>query len=196
MPNLNKVLLMGNLTRDPELRYLPSGMAVVNLGLAVNRRWRNQQGEQQEETTFVDLEAYGKPAETMNQFLKKGRPVFIEGRLRLDQWQDKEGNSRSKLKVVVDTFQFIDSGMGGRDGAGGGGSSGGASSGGGGDYAGGSDQDHSGGGGGGNYDQGQSQPPRRPQPPRNAPPARSAAAPPPPAAQDPHKPVDEEDIPF
>jgi single-strand DNA-binding protein len=192
MPNLNKVLLMGNLTRDPELRYLPSGMAVVNLGLAVNRRWKNQQGEQQEETTFVDLEAYGKPAETMNQFLKKGRPVFIEGRLRLDQWQDKEGNPRSKLKVVVDTFQFIDSGMGGRDSGGGGGAP--ASSGG--DYSQG-DHDSGGGGGGGGYDPGQSQQ-RRPAPQRNAPPARSASAPPPQAApsQDPHKPVDEDDIPF
>ncbi len=193
MPNLNKVLLMGNLTRDPELRYLPSGMAVVNLGLAVNRRWRNQQGEQQEETTFVDLEAYGKPAETMNQFLKKGRPVFIEGRLRLDQWQDKEGNSRSKLKVVVDTFQFIDSGMGGRDSAGGGASSSG------GDYGQASDHDsgNAGAGGGSGYDPGQSQP-RRPAPQRSAPPARNASAPPPQAApaQDPHKPVDEDDIPF
>ena len=72
MPNLNKVMLMGNLTRDPELRYLPSNMAVVGLGLAVNRRWRNQQGEQQEETTFIDCEAFGKQAEVINQYLKKG----------------------------------------------------------------------------------------------------------------------------
>lgn len=117
MPNLNRVLLMGNLTRDPELRYLPSNAAVVNLGLAVNRRWRNQQGEQQEETTFVDCEAYGKTAEVINQYLRKGRPIFIEGRLRFDQWQDKEGHNRSKLKVVVESFQFVDSrGSGGGEG--------------------------------------------------------------------------------
>ena len=109
MPNLNRVLLMGNLTRDPELRYLPSNTPVVSLGLAVNRRWRNQQDQQQEETTFVDCEAFGRSAEVINQYLRKGRPVFIEGRLRLDQWQDKEGQNRSKLKVVVESFQFVDS---------------------------------------------------------------------------------------
>jgi single-strand DNA-binding protein len=108
MPNLNKVLLMGHLTRDVEMRALPSGMAVAAFGLAVNRRWKNQQGEQQEETTFVDIEAFGKPAETMSQYLRKGSGVFIEGRLRLDQWEDKDGGKRSKLKVVVDSFQFID----------------------------------------------------------------------------------------
>ena len=109
MPNLNKVMLMGNLTRDPELRYTPSNMAVVNLGLAINRRWRNQQGEQQEETTFVDCEAWGKTAEVINQYFRKGKPIFIEGRLKLDQWQDKEGHNRNRLKVVVETFQFVES---------------------------------------------------------------------------------------
>ena len=109
MPNLNRVMLMGNLTRDPELRYTPSNTAVVNLGLAINRRWRNQNNEPQEETTFVDCEAWGRTAELLNQYLRKGRPVYLEGRLKLDQWQDKEGNNRSKLKVVVETFQFIDS---------------------------------------------------------------------------------------
>ena len=108
MPNLNKVLLMGNLTRDIEMRNLPSGMAVAAFGLAVNRKWKNQQGEQQEEVTFIDLEAFGKPAEVMNQFLRKGSGVFIEGRLQLDQWTDKEGNKRQKMKVVVNEFQFID----------------------------------------------------------------------------------------
>jgi single-strand DNA-binding protein len=108
MPNLNKVLLMGNLCRDPELRHLPSGMAVTSLSLAVNRKWKNQQGEQHEEVTFVDLEAFGKPAETINQYLKKGSGVFIEGRLQLDQWTDKDGNKRQKMKVVVESFQFID----------------------------------------------------------------------------------------
>lgn len=109
MPNLNKVLLMGNLTRDPELRYLPSNMAVVALGLAVNRRWKNQAGEQGEEVTFIDCECFGKTAEVINQYFRKGKPIFIEGRLKLDQWQDKEGHNRSKLKVVVENFQFIES---------------------------------------------------------------------------------------
>lgn len=118
MANFNKVLLMGNLTRDPELRYLPSNTAVVSLGLAVNRQWRNQQGEQQEETTFIDCESFGRQAEVINQYLRKGRPIFIEGRLKLDQWQDREGNNRSKLKVVVESFQFVDSRGGGEGGGG------------------------------------------------------------------------------
>jgi len=112
----NKVLLMGNLTRDVELKYTQSNRPVANIGIAVNRRWRNQEGQQQEETTFVDCEAWGRTAEVMSQYLSKGRPVFIEGRLRLDQWQDQQGNNRSKLKVVVDTFQFVDSGGGQRQG--------------------------------------------------------------------------------
>ncbi|MEM6756780.1 MAG: single-stranded DNA-binding protein [Planctomycetota bacterium] len=122
MPNLNKVMLMGNLTRDPELRYTTSNMAVANLGLAVNRRWTNKQtNQQQEETTFIDLEAWGRQAEVLNQYLRKGRPVYIEGRLKLDQWQDQSGNNRSKLKVVVENFQFIDNQGGGGQGGGGGG---------------------------------------------------------------------------
>lgn len=123
MPNLNRVMIMGNLTRDPELRYLPnSNTAVVQLGVAVNRRWRNQQGEPQEETTFVDCEFFGRPAEVINQYLSKGKPIYIEGRLRLDQWEDRDGNKRSKLKVVGENFQFLDSrgdGAGGGSGAGG-----------------------------------------------------------------------------
>jgi len=119
MPNLNKVMLMGNLTRDPELRYTPNNTAVANLGLAINRRYKSGEGEQKEETTFIDCEAWGRTAEVINQYLKKGRPVYIEGRLKLDQWQDKDGGNRSKLKVVVETFEFIDSrGGGGGDGAG------------------------------------------------------------------------------
>jgi single-strand DNA-binding protein len=106
--NLNKVTLAGRITRDIELRYLPSGMAVAAFGLAINRKWKNQQGEQQEEVTFVDLDAFGKPAEVMNQFLRKGSGIFIEGRLQLDQWTDKDGGKRSKMKVVVESFQFID----------------------------------------------------------------------------------------
>ena len=127
MPNLNKVMLMGNLTRDPELRYTQSNTAVTKLGLAINRRWRNQNGEQQEETCFVDCTAFGRTGEVLNQYLKKGRPVFIEGRLHLNQWQDQQGQNRSKLEVIVETFQFIDSrqGDGAPSGGGGGGGYGG-----------------------------------------------------------------------
>ena len=108
MPNLNKVMIMGNLTRDPELRYTPNNTAVCNIGIAVNRKWRNQNGEMQEETTFVDCEAWSRTAEVINEYLRKGRPIYVEGRLKLDQWQDKEGNNRSKLKVVVESFEFLD----------------------------------------------------------------------------------------
>ena len=109
MANYNKVLLMGNLTRDPELKRTSSDMAVAQIGMAVNRRYKDKTGEQREETTFVDCEAWGKTAETMAKYLSKGRPVFIEGRLKLDQWQDKDGNNRSKLKIVIESFQFVDS---------------------------------------------------------------------------------------
>jgi len=109
MPNLNRVMLMGNLTRDPECKFLPSGIAIVGFGLAINRRWKNTTtGEQQEEVTFIDVEFFGKTGEVINQHLKKGRPLYVEGRLKLDQWQDKEGQNRSKLKVVGESFEFID----------------------------------------------------------------------------------------
>ncbi len=120
MPNYNKVMLMGNLTRDPEMRYTPNNTAVTKLGVAVNRRWRNQAGEQQEETCFVDCTAFGRTGEVLNQYLRKGRPVFIEGRLHLNQWQDQQGNNRSKLEVIVEGFQFIDSRGDGGEGGGGG----------------------------------------------------------------------------
>lgn len=120
--SFNKVLLMGNLTRDIEMRYAQgSNNAIAKFGLAVNRRYRTAEGEQREEVTFVDCDAFGRTAEVMNQYLRKGRPVFIEGHLRLDTWE-KEGQKMSKLKVVVDTFQFVDSkdsGGGGGDGGGG-----------------------------------------------------------------------------
>lgn len=126
MANFNRVFLMGNLTRDVELRSISSGQQVAQIGLAVNRRWVGQDGEQREEVTFVDCEAWGKTAETMAKYLAKGRPVFIEGRLKLDTWQDKEsGQNRSKMKVVVETFQFVDSRPGGGSGDGGGGGGGG-----------------------------------------------------------------------
>ena len=113
MPNLNKVFLMGNLTRDPELRYIPnSNMPVVNFGLAINRTWYNKNtNEKQEETTFLDVEGFGKQAEVVNQYTSKGRPIFVEGRLKLDQWQDQQGNRRSKVKVVMEKFEFL----GGKD---------------------------------------------------------------------------------
>ena len=124
MPNYNKVILMGNLTRDPEVRYTSGGTAIAKLGLAVNRRWKNQEGQMQEETTFVDVDAFGRQAETIGQYLKKGRPVMVEGRLKFDQWDDKQtGQKRSKLGVVLENFQFLDS----RGEGGGGGDSGGYS---------------------------------------------------------------------
>ena len=110
MPTLNRVMLMGNLTRDIEVRYLPnSNTAVAAIGLAVNRKYKTADGEAREEVTFIDCEAFGRTAETMAQYLRKGRPVFIDGRLKLDQWEDKEGQKRSKMKVIVENFQFLDS---------------------------------------------------------------------------------------
>lgn len=126
--SFNKVFLMGNLTRDPELRHTSSNLAIAKLGLAVNHRYRTQSGENREETLFVDCDAFGRTAEVMSQYLQKGRPVFIEGRLKLDQWQDREGNNRSKHVVVVDNFQFVDSGGGAGGGGGGGGGNRGGSS--------------------------------------------------------------------
>lgn len=108
MANFNKVLLMGNLTRDPEVRYTPKGTAIATIGIAVNRVWTTETGEKKEEVTFVDVDVWGRQAETIGQYMTKGRPIFIEGRLRLDQWDDKEsGQKRSKLKVVCESFQFI-----------------------------------------------------------------------------------------
>jgi single-strand DNA-binding protein len=117
MANFNKVILAGNLTRDPELRYTPKGTAIARIGLAINRRFAGEDGQLREETTFVDVDAFGKQAETIGQYLRKGRPILIEGRLRLDQWDDKQtGQKRSKLGVVMESFQFLDSKAGG-DGA-------------------------------------------------------------------------------
>ena len=122
MASFNKVLLMGNLTRDPQLKYLPSQTAVAEFGLACNRKFRTANGEDREEVTFVDVTAFGKQAEVINQYMTKGKPIFIEGRLKYDQWEDKNGGGkRSKLTVVIENFQFI----GGRDGAGAGGGGGG-----------------------------------------------------------------------
>jgi single-strand DNA-binding protein len=107
MANFNKVLLMGNLTRDPQLSYLPSQTAVVDFGLAVNRRWTGKDGQTKEEVCFVDCRAFGKPAETINKYLSKGRAVFVEGRLTLDSWTAQDGTKRSKHRVTVENFQFL-----------------------------------------------------------------------------------------
>ncbi|MDG1137320.1 MAG: single-stranded DNA-binding protein [Phycisphaerales bacterium] len=109
MATYNKVLIMGNLTRDPELKQTPSNQSVAQIGLALNRKFKDREGNMREEVTYVDCEAWGRTAEVMSQYLSKGKPVFIEGRLKLDQWQDKDGNNRSKMKVVIESFQFIDS---------------------------------------------------------------------------------------
>ncbi len=107
MANFNKVLLMGNLTRDPQLSYLPSQTAVVEFGLAVNRRWKGQDGEKREETCFVDCRAFGRLAENINKYLTKGRPLFVEGRLTFDSWTAQDGSKRSKHRVTVENFQFL-----------------------------------------------------------------------------------------
>jgi single-strand DNA-binding protein len=111
MASFNKVILVGNLTRDPELRYTPKGLAIAKIGLAVNRTWKSETGESKEEVTFVDIDAFGKQAETIAQYLKKGSPLLMEGRLRLDQWDDKQtGQKRSRLGVVLEAFQFLGGG--------------------------------------------------------------------------------------
>ena len=107
MPNLNKVMLIGNLTRDPVITYTAKGTVIGDLSLAINRSFKGDNGERQEETTFVDVTLWGKTAELAGQYLAKGRPVFIEGRLQLDTWQDKDGQKRSKMKVIGETMQFL-----------------------------------------------------------------------------------------
>ena len=120
MASFNKVILVGNLTRDPELRYTPKGTAIAKIGLAVNRVWTNEAGEKKEEVTFVDVDVFGRTAENVGQYMRKGRPILIEGRLRLDQWDDKQtGQKKSKLGVVAETVQFL--GSPGEGGSGGGG---------------------------------------------------------------------------
>ena len=107
MANFNKVILLGNLTRDPQLSYLPSQTPVVDFGLATNRRWTGQDGQQRDETCFVDCRAFGKPAETINKYCKKGKPLLVEGRLSFDSWTAQDGSKRSKLRVTVESFQFM-----------------------------------------------------------------------------------------
>jgi len=118
MASFNKVILVGNLTRDPELRYTPKGTAIAKVGLAVNRVWTNEAGEKKEEVTFVDVDVFGRTAENVGQYMRKGRPILIEGRLKLDQWDDKQtGQKKSKLGVVAETVQFLGSPAGSEGGS-------------------------------------------------------------------------------
>ncbi len=144
MASYNKVILVGNLTRDPQVRYTPGGTAVTEVGLAVNRQWYDKQAnERKEETTFVDVTLWGRQAEVAGEYLSKGRSVLIEGRLQLDQWDDKQtGQKRSKLKVVGENMQML--GGRGEGGGGGGGGSRGGNRGGGNQYSGPADDEYSG----------------------------------------------------
>lgn len=174
MASLNKVMLIGNLTRDPEVRYTPKGNAVCDMAIAVNRRYVNDAGERQEEVTYLDIVLWNKQAELAGQYLAKGRSVYVEGRLQMDSWEDKAtGQKRTKIRIVCENMQFLDSkGSGGGGGAGGGG----------GNYSGGGDDGEGysappqqqrrpaaggGGGGGGNFQR--PAPQQRPQPQRPAP---------------------------
>lgn len=167
MSSFNKILLLGNLTRDPTTRYLSGDTAVTEFGIATNRKYRTSGGEDREDVMFVDITAFGRRGEVIAEHFQKGKPIFIEGRLALDQWEDKEtGAKRSKHKVVLDNFEFVgDGGGGGGNGGGGGGGGGnsrgasrggggggGRSSGGGGGARGGNSR--GGGGGGGGYSRG------------------------------------------
>lgn len=154
MANVNKVILIGNVTRDPEIKYTAKGSAVTELGMAINRFFTTDGGEKREETTFVDVTLWGRQAEIAGEYLKKGRPVFIEGRLQLDSWDDKQtGQKRSKLRVVGENLQLL----GGRSETGGNRS-----------------DDYDAPSPGGNYSRGSSSSPARSQGPGNPPPSRPA----------------------
>jgi single-strand DNA-binding protein len=118
MPSLNKVMIMGSLTRDPEVKYTPKGTALCQIGVAVNHTYKTAEGEKREEVTFVDVEVWGKTAEIIGEHFRKGRPIYVEGRLKLDTWDDKQtGQKRSKMKVIMESFQFLgDKSTGGREG--------------------------------------------------------------------------------
>ncbi|HYF35857.1 MAG TPA: single-stranded DNA-binding protein [Prosthecobacter sp.] len=180
MASLNKVMLIGNLTRDPEVRYTPKGSAVADLAIAVNRSYQTDNGERMEEVTYVDVVVWARLAELAGQYLHKGRAIFVEGRLQMDTWEDKAtGQKRSRLRVVAENLQFLDSkaagGRGGDEGEHGGGGGGPSGpppqqrrpAGGGGGYSGGGGSG-GGGGGGGGYQQRSSgaaqRPPQRQQP--------------------------------
>ncbi|MHC4445367.1 MAG: single-stranded DNA-binding protein [Planctomycetota bacterium] len=111
MANFNRVILAGNLTRDPQLSYTPSNTAVCEFGMAVNRKWRDREGNMKDEVCYVDLVTYGQRAETINKYMNKGRPIMVEGRLRFQNWTNKEGQNRNKLDVVVENFTFLGGGQ-------------------------------------------------------------------------------------
>lgn len=113
MANFNRVILAGNLTRDPQLSYTPSNTPVCEFGMAINRKWRDRDGNSKDEVCFVDMVAYGRQAEVINQYMGKGRPMLVEGRLRYRQWTNKEGQNRSKLDVFVENFSFLGGAPGG-----------------------------------------------------------------------------------
>ena len=186
MANFNKVILVGNLTRDPQLRYLPSQMAVVDFGMAVNHKYRTKNGEDREEVLFIDCSCFGKGAEIINQYCQKGKQLLVEGRLRYETWEDKQGGGkRSKHSVSVDNFQL----MGGRDGGGGGGGMGGGGQ----QYDSSGMDDDMGGGGGNAPPQRRPMPSRAPQQQTARPPARQQQ-PEPPFSED--QQFKEDDIPF
>jgi single-strand DNA-binding protein len=164
MASYNKVMLIGNLTRDPEVRFTPKGSAVCDIGLAVNRVYSSESGEKVEEVTFVDVVLWSKLAELAGKYLHKGRPVFIEGRLQMDSWEDKQtGQKRTRLRVVGESMQFLGSPQGGERAPSGGGDDEGGYSGGGGS------------GGGGGYNRPAARPAQRPAP-QQRPAARPAPA--------------------
>ena len=196
MASVNRVTLIGNLTRDPALKYLPNQTPVVEFGLAMNHKFKTATGEQREDVCFVDCSAFGKPAEIINQYCQKGKQIYIEGRLKFDTWEDKQGGGkRSKHSVIVENFQFL----GGREGAGGGAAAGGGDynqseggSGSGGGYGGGGNSagNTSGNSAGGNRG-GYQRPLQRP-----APTSRPQAASPPEPAFDDSPQIENDDIPF
>lgn len=175
MANYNRIILAGNLTRDPQLKYLPSQMAVVDFGLAVNHKFKTRDGQDREEVLFIDCSCFGKGAEVINTYCQKGKPILVEGRLKYDTWEDKQGGGkRSKHSVIVDNFQFL----GGRG-------------------------DSAPGGGAPSYDEaggpGPSQPPARPAPQARPPQQQPRSPQPAPAAQPPfaeEQQFNEDDIPF
>jgi len=122
MASFNKVILIGNLTRDPELRYTPNGTSLCEFGMAINRNWTTREGEKREETCFVDVTMWGRRGEVISEYLSKGDPIFVEGRLKFDTWETSDGR-RSKLTVVAENFEFLGGGRGGGSGGGGGGRS-------------------------------------------------------------------------
>ena len=121
MASYNKVILMGNLTRDVQTKQVAGNQTVAELAIAVNRKYRTKEGEDREEVTFIDCECWGPRAEVIAKYFSKGKPIFLEGRLKLDSWEDKDGQKRSKMRVVIEDFQFVESRSGGGGGGGGGG---------------------------------------------------------------------------